>query len=72
MSRGFSPSDDIRHLDEDADESFDETSDDPDLDEDFDEDFETLDDADLEIDDEPDPDDGDFWLDPDDAEDPWN
>jgi hypothetical protein len=31
-----------------------------------------LDDADLEIDDEPEPDEGDFWLDPDDSEDPWN
>jgi len=46
----------------------DEPSDDDELNEDCD----PLDDADLEIDDEPDPDDGDFWIEPDDGDDPWN
>jgi hypothetical protein len=41
-------------------------------DDELEEELEPLDDSDLEIDDEPDPDDGDFWIDPDEGEDPWN
>jgi hypothetical protein len=50
--------------DSDADEPWD--------DDELEEDLDPLDEADLEIDDEPDPDDGDFWIDPDDGDDPWN
>lgn len=50
----------------------DEESDEPWDDIEPDEELEPLDDSELEIDEEPEPDDGDFWLDPDETEDPWN
>lgn len=46
--------------------------DDPADDEQPEEEIDPLDDLDLEIEDEPDPDEGDFWIDPDEEEDPWN
>jgi hypothetical protein len=41
-------------------------------DDDADESLDPLDDSGLEIDEEPEPDDGDFWIDPDESEDGWN
>jgi hypothetical protein len=64
VAHGISGSDDTLIPDDDPDESWD----------DFDpnEELQPFDDPDLEIEAEPDPDDRDFWLDPDETEDPWN
>jgi hypothetical protein len=60
----LSCSDDTRIPDDDPDELWDDV--------DPDEELQPFDDSDLEIEEEPDPDEGDFWLDPDETEDPWN
>jgi len=64
MSRRFSCFSETHIPDDPPDESWDDF--------DLDEEFEPLDDSDLEIEDEPDPDDRDFWHDPDESDDPWN